>query len=106
MALLYEYPDAYLAKFCVEERETRAIADVEVMAGDRTFSADWTERLAIVQTYILACLEHQADPEDLFTHKLKTYREELKRLLPQAERDADATADVPSTVGTFDVLRA
>jgi hypothetical protein len=106
MALTYAYPDAYLAKFCTEEREARAIEDVELMAGDRTFSADWIERLTIVQCYILACLEHQADAEDLFTAKLKNYRDELKLLLPGAERDADATADVPSTVGMFDVVRA
>lgn len=106
MATLYTYPDAYLAKFCTEEREARAGEDVLLMAGERTFSADWIERLTIVQTYILACMEHQADPEDLFTAKLKTYREELKGLLPNAERDADATADVESTVGSFAVVRA
>ena len=106
MPLLYDYPDAYLAKFCTEEREARAVEDVTLMAGERTFSADWNERLTIVQCYILACMEHQADPEDLFTAKLKTYREELKLLIPNAERDADATADVPSTVGSFNVVRA
>ena len=106
MALIYSYPDAYLVKFCTEAREARAIEDVALMAGTKTFSADWIERLSIIQTYILACLEHQADAEDLFTAKLKTYREELKRLLPHAIADADAAADVISTVGTFAVERA
>ena len=97
MALTYTYPDAYLAKFCTEEREARALADVELMAAgtpDAEFSADWTERLTIVQCYILACLENQADAEDLFTAKLKTYRQQVALLLPQAIADADATADV------------
>jgi hypothetical protein len=107
MALTYTYPDAYLAKFCTEEREDRALADVVLMEGDKTFSADWIGRLTVVQCYILACLEHQAgQPEDLFTAKLKSYREELKMMLPRAIADADATADVISTVGTFPVERA
>jgi hypothetical protein len=94
MALVYTYPDAYLADFCTEEREARAIADVLVMAGTRTFSADWTERLVIVQTYILACIENQASAEDLFTAKLKTYRDQQAIMLPQAALDADQTAEV------------
>jgi len=94
MALTYTYPDAYLQQFCTEDREDRATADVLVMAGSRTFSADWTERLVIVQTYILACMENQADNEDLFTAKLKTYRSQLQLLLPQAVAAADAEADV------------
>ena len=94
MATTYTYPDAYLADFCTEERETRAIADVLVLAGTRTFSSAWTERLVIVQTYILACIENQANADDLFTAKLKTYRDQLSILLPQASLDADKTAEV------------
>ena len=92
----YAYTDAYLAKFCTDDREARAIDDVAVLAGADTFSADWTERLVVVQTYILACLENQADAEDLFTAKLKSYRQQLEVLLPQARYDAAQTAD---TVG-------
>ena len=75
MATIYTYPDAYLAKFCTDARETRAIADVTLRAtsANVTFSADWTQRLVIVQCYILACLENQADAEDLFTAKLKNF---------------------------------
>jgi hypothetical protein len=94
MALTYTYPDAYLQPFCTEDREDRALADVAVMAGSRTFSASYIERLTIVQTYIIACMENQADAEDLFTAKLKTYRAQIAILLPQAIADADATADV------------
>ena len=97
MATAYTYPDAYLAKFCTEEREDRALADVALMAAstpDAAFSADWTERLTIVQCYILACMENQADAEDLFTAKLKTYRAQSQILLPAAIADADATAEV------------
>jgi hypothetical protein len=103
----YTYPDAYLAKFCTVEREARALADVALMAAGKTFSADWTERLTIVQCYILACLENQAgQPEDLFTAKLKSYQGVLRQLLPGAIEDADTTAGVPSTTGTFALVRA
>jgi hypothetical protein len=106
MALTYDYPDAYLAKFCTEEREDRAIEEVSLLAGDRTFSADWTEKLVIIQTYILACLEHQADAEDLFTAKLKNYREEMAIQLPRAQADADSTADTVGSPYSFPVERA
>lgn len=99
----YAYPDAYLAKFCTDAREARAIEDVVLMEGDKTFSADWVERLTIVQCYILACLENQADKEDLFTAKLKAYREQLQVLLPQAIQDANSTAGTISNIGLFSV---
>lgn len=103
MALTYSYPDAYLGEFCTEERETRAIADVAVMAGSRTFSDEWTERLVIVQTYILACMENQADKEDLFTAKLETYRKQLSVLLPQAISAADEASETVSGAGFFSI---
>lgn len=101
MALTYTYPDAYLAKFCIEEREARAIADVELRAetAGYTFSAAWLERLVIVQCYILACLENQADAEDLFTAKLKSYRAQFDVLLPQALAAAAAAAETPGGGG-------
>lgn len=103
MATEYTYPDAYLAKFCIAEREERAIADIAVMAGTATLSSEWTERLVITQTYILACQENQADPEDLFTAKLKTYRSQLNALLPQALRAAADVAGEVSSVGFFSI---
>ena len=103
MPTTYTYPDAYLSTFCTEERETRAVADVTLLQADATFSADWLERLTIVQCYILACLENQADKEDLFTAKLKAYREQMQVLLPQAHADAAATAGEINGIGFFNV---
>jgi hypothetical protein len=93
MALAYTYPDAYLSRFCTEAVETRALADVALLG---TFPAAWTERLAIVQAYIIACLENQADAEDLFTAKLKSYRAQMDTLLPQAKA-AEAAANSTTT---------
>ena len=103
MATTYTYPDAYLAKFCTETREARAIEDVAIMEGANTFSDDWTERLVITQCYILACQENQASPDDLFAAKLKIYRQQLSTQLPQAIIDAEATAGTVSGIGLFSI---
>ena len=100
MSLTYTYPDAYLSRFCIEAREDRAIA---MVADIGTFPAAWVEKLVIVQTYILACIEHQAAPDDLFSAKLKTYRGEFDRLLPLAAAAAAAENETPSAFGIWSV---
>ncbi len=97
MSTTYDYTDAYLTKFCTEAIEERAIADVAVMG---TFNDFWTERLVVLRTYILACLENQADAEDLFTAKLKSYRAEMQQAGAQAQ--AQAAADAAEAAGTQD----
>jgi len=102
----YTYPDAYLAKFCTDDRETRALADVDLWAAgtpDDAFSADWTERLTILQTYIIACLENQAAPDDLFAAKLKEYRKELDAQIPRAVSAAAAAGSVVGGFGLYSV---
>lgn len=106
MATIYTYPDAYLARFCTEDREARAIAEVTLLAAntpDAAFDAGWTEKLVILQTYILACLENQADAEDLFTAKLKSYRDELNVNLPRAIAAAAEAGDVIGGYGLFSI---
>lgn len=103
MSLIYTYHDAYLSRLVDEPLEARALADVAVLAGDRAFGAAWLERLTVVQAYIIAARENQADPEDLFSAKLKTYRAELSVLLPQALADADATAGANTGLGLFSI---
>jgi tetratricopeptide (TPR) repeat protein len=88
------YPDAYLAKHCTEEREVRAFAEVDTFG---TFPEAWRNRLTVLRCYILACLENQADTEDLFAAKLKNYAKEWEKLLPQAQ--AAAEADPETTTG-------
>ena len=59
-------------------------------------------RPAGLRTYILVCLENQADPDDLFTAKLKSYRSEMQvsATSAQAQAAADA-ADADGTVNGF-----
>jgi hypothetical protein len=75
------YPDAYLSKFCTVDREARAFKDIDDMG---TFADVWRNKLTILRTYILACLENQAEPDDLFSAKLKTYRQEFELTIAQA----------------------
>ena len=99
----YTYHDAYLVKFCTTEREGRAADDVAVLAGSATLSAEWTARLVVVQCYILAAMENQADPDDLFAAKLKTYRQQLQALLPQALQAAAVQAQTISNIGLMSI---
>ena len=85
------YPDSYLARHCTDEREARALDAVDALG---TFADGWRDRLAVLQCYIIACLECQADAEDLFTTKLKTYRGEFDRQL------AMARASTPDAAGS------
>jgi len=79
------YPDAYLARFCDDDREERAYAAVDLLG---TFATTWRDSLTIIKCYILACLENQGDPEDLFTAKLKSYSKEFDGLLAKAQTAA------------------
>lgn len=93
--------ETYVKDGTLELQQARALADVELRAetAGYTFSASWLERLTIVQCYILACLENQADAEDLFTAKLKSYRQQFDVLLPQALAAAAAAAESPGAAG-------
>ena len=83
------YRDAYLQDFCTQELEDIADEDVSNL-GD--FTEEWQEKLTVVRCYILACLENQASPDDLFTAKYKTYSKEFEGLLAQA-RTASPDSD-------------
>ena len=94
---ILNYPDAYLAKFCTIDRETRAFDEVDMLG---TFTDAWRNRLAVIKCYVLACLENQADAEDLFTAKLAAYRKEFDSMLAQARA---ATPDDAGNVLIFNV---
>lgn len=102
---LYTYSDAYLAPFCDADRETRAQTEVTRLAAAAavTLGDDWNEQLVIQQTYVLAALENQADPDDLFASKFKHYRQRFDAMLPQAVAAARQTAGAVDGVGFFSI---
>jgi hypothetical protein len=99
MAINLIYTDAYLCKFCTEDRETRAYAAVDALG---TFTTTWRDQLAVVKCYEIACIENQADPEDLFTAKQKIYEKEFTKLLSQARTAAED--DDGNVASVFSIL--
>lgn len=75
------YNDAYLEKFCTIDREARAFDYVDTLG---TFADTWRDKLTTIRCYILACMENQASPDDLFAAKLKNYRQDFDAMLGQA----------------------
>lgn len=103
MPLAYTYADKYLASLVTTDIETRAIDDVEALG---TFPAAWVERLTILRSYLLVCMESQKAPDDLFTAKLATYRREFDAALPLARQAqiaarAEAEGIAPSGGGSW-----
>lgn len=84
MATSLQYPDAFLRALCNADREERAQIDVDALG---TFSEYWRDKLTILRCYVIACMESQASPDDLFTAKLATYRKEFDATLAQARAD-------------------
>lgn len=105
MQSLQTYDDAYLAAFCIREREDRAAAEVARLAAVAgvTLSDDWTAQLTVVQCYVLAAMENQGSPDDLFAAKLKAYRARFEAMLPQAIAAAQKEAGVVTSASFFSV---
>ena len=103
MPLTYTYADAYLKAQVTEDRETRAVADVNAIA---TFAAAWLEKLAILRAYIIVCLECQAQPDDLFAQKLKHYRQEWETALAAAKAATEDDEGNPLPSLTISLERA
>lgn len=103
MALTYTYYDAYLKSHVTEERESRASSYV---SGIAVFTAEWSERLTILQAYIITCLECQAQPDDLFAQKLKNYRAEYDSVLDQARSATEDAEGNPLPTLTVSLERA
>ena len=94
MATTYTYYDPYLLTLVTEEREARALADVNAVRTD--FPAAWLERLARLRAYVITCQESQKTADDLFSVKLAQYQKEYDKMLPLAIGAADAVVAAAS----------
>jgi hypothetical protein len=103
MALVNTYFDAYLKSHVTEERETRAASEVSEYG---TFAAEWSARLTVIRAYVITCLECQAQPDDLFSQKLKNYRTEFDAVLAQARAETDDADGNPLPTLTVSLERA
>lgn len=109
MALTLDYPDAYLQRFCTDDREARAFAEVDLLPtftatwNDADAKATWRDRCARIKCYLIACVENQAAPDDLFTAKLKSYRAEYDVATAQAEAALAADQSETATLGIWSI---
>ena len=103
MPLLNTYADAYLKAQVTEDRETRAAADVAALG---TFTGDWPAKLTVLRAYVIACLECQAQPDDLFAQKLKHYRQEFDSALGMANAASPQTDGTPRAIFSMEIARA
>ena len=85
------YDDAYLTTRIDSDLEERAMQKIDDMALG-AIADNVRERLVILRAYILVCLEHQANPDDLYSAKLKNYRSEFDAALARARASAPDAA--------------
>lgn len=96
------YHDAYLSPYADDAVEARAFDYVDQLD---TFDAVWRDQLAVLRAYLLICMDKQAEPEDLFTAKLKTYRREFESTLAQARSAAAAVTGESPALFSVPLLR-
>lgn len=95
MPTAYPYADGYLSPLMTVEREAQAITDVADLG---TLPASWVQRLVIIRTYVIACLECSKAPDDTFAAKLSAYRKEYADQLIRA-RAAQQAIDKAAGTG-------
>jgi len=83
--MIYNYTDGYLMPD--DERELRALADINKIGITDAF---YLEKLVILKTYLIVCLEDQSAPDDLFNQKLKHYQSEYDKVLQEALANKNA----------------
>lgn len=87
---MYTYYDAYLKTRVSQEIEDRAMLDVNNLGTFPASPINWQEKLVVLRSYIIACLELGADSDDVFAQKLKQYRAEFDQQLALARQAAAA----------------
>lgn len=92
-----DYNDKFLSPLTTAERELAAKEYVESIG---TFPEPWKTRLIVLRTYIIICNESlKGTPDDIFSAKLKTYRQEYSDALERG-RDAAIRAGTPQPLIT------
>jgi len=71
--MIYNYYDGYLLDSINDEREARAIAEIDKLS---VTDNDTKERLVVLLTYIIVCREEMTTSDDVFKTKLKIYQDE------------------------------
>jgi hypothetical protein len=103
----FTYKDKFLAPLVTDDVESRAADDVAVLGS---FPETWRERLTVLKSYLVACLDNGKAPGDIFATKYDLYRKEFASTLDRARIAAAQASTDPeakkSGVLTFTIERA
>lgn len=105
MALALTYTDAYLKTRITQDMEDRALLDVDNLGAFPTTPINWRERLGVLRAYVIACLELGASADDVFSQKLRQYRQEFDQQLTLAKQAAAAAASTPFALASIELER-
>ena len=101
--MAYTYTDAFLSPLATPDRTARAESDVDAIA---TFATEWRDKLVVLRTYLLICLDSQKSAEDAFAVKLAAYRKEWESVLAAAKAATTDAAGMPLTRVSVPLERA
>ena len=101
--MAYTYTDAYLSPLVTADRTARAESDVDAIGA---FATTWRDKLVVLRTYVLICLDSQKAPDDPFGTKLASYRKEWEAILAQAKAATTDATGMPLTRFTIPLERA
>lgn len=89
------YNDKYLEPLVTVQREQEAIDYVDSLG---TIPTPWRERLIVLRAYIIVCTESIKSSDDIFSAKLKAYRQEYADCLNRARDAAERAGDEQLTI--------
>jgi hypothetical protein len=101
--MAYTYTDAYLSPLVTADRTARAESDVDAIGA---FATEWRDKLVVLRSYILICLDSQKSAEDPFAVKLSAYRKEWEATLAQAKAATVGADGLPLTRFSVPLERA
>lgn len=105
MALVYDsYEDSYLKSLVTEDRESRAINEVDSISSN--FDDAWKERLSVIKAYEITSLECIAEKDDLFDVKYKHYRALFETLKVQALANTTDDDGDPVSSLSYEISRS
>ena len=88
--MYYTYTDSYLKNRVTEDIEATAMEEIDAIREFPDDPIDWREKLVVLRTYILSCLEQTSASDDVFAVKLTHYRKEYDSTLSRAHAAANA----------------
>ena len=83
-SLEYSYYDEYLRPNILPHTELRAKLEINYLGLKNEF---FKNKLVVLKTYIICCLENQTTADDLFATKLKQYKTEFESIYNLALQD-------------------